>query len=151
MDARRGHRSYLTTVISGNRSSFESPPGRRQRSWNALKSAYHAFSGLLWIVPRTPSLQLGIAAALLVTALGLVLRLQFTEIALIVLVGTVLLAAEALNTSIEMLCDHLHPQKHPAIGKVKDVAASATALTEVGGAVVLALTLGPHLWHLLFG
>ncbi|GAC1657566.1 MAG: hypothetical protein NVS9B1_15630 [Candidatus Dormibacteraceae bacterium] len=126
-----------------------SRPGRR--SWSALKSAYHAYSGLFWIVPRTPSLQLGIAGVLVVAGLGLLLRLAPTEIALIVMVGTVLLAVEALNTSVEMLCDHLHPQRHPAIGKVKDVAAGATAITEVGGVVVLVLVLGPHLWRLVAG
>ena len=83
--------------------------------------------------------------------LGLLLRLATIEIAVVVLVGTLLLAVEALNTSVEMLCDHVHPEVHPMIGKVKDVAAGATAITEVGGGIVLALVLGPHAWRLIAG
>lgn len=135
-------------MISRRRSPSEPLERHRTSSWNALRSAHHAYSGLFWIVPRTPSLQLGVTAVLIVAGLGVALRLAFTEIALLVLVGTVLLAAEALNTSIEMLCDHLHPQRHPAIGKVKDVAAGATAIAEVGGAVALMLILGSHLWRI---
>ena len=86
-----------------------------------------------------------------VTALGFALGLATIEIAALVLVGTVLLAVEALNTSVEMLCDHVHPEIHPTIGKVKDVAAGATAIIEVGGGVVLALVLGPHVWRLIAG
>lgn len=76
--------------------------------------------------------------------LGAVLRFSLVEIALLVLAGTTLLAVETLNTAIEMLCDHVQPGSHPAIGKVKDVAAGATAFCEIGGAVVLLLVLGSH-------
>lgn len=138
-------------MLSSNRSRTRPQSHRAGRSWSALKSAYHAYSGLFWIVPRTPSLQLGIAAVVAVTALGFALGLATIEIAVLVLVGTVLLAVEALNTSVEMLCDHVHPEIHPTIGKVKDVAAGATAIIEVGGGVVLALVLGPHVWRLIAG
>ena len=138
-------------MLSRNRSTTRPRRHRSGGSWNALKSAYHAYSGLFWIVPRTPSLQLGIAAVVGVTALGLALRLAAVEIAVLVLFGTLLLAVEALNTSVEMLCDHVHPGIHPTIGKVKDVAAGATAITEVGGAIVFLLVVGPHAWRLIAG
>ena len=121
--------------------------GRRQRSWSALRSGYHAVSGLLWVAPRTPSLKLGIGVVAALVAIGLVLRLSAIEIALIVVMGVMLLAVETLNTSIEMLCDALHPEVNPAIGKVKDVAAGATVLTEIGVALVVALVLVAHFWH----
>jgi diacylglycerol kinase (ATP) len=136
-------------VIPRGRADPKVPEGGGRSSWNAVKSAYHAYSGLLWIVPRTPSLQLGVAAVLVVAVIGLALRLPFAEVGVLVLVGTLLLAVEALNTSVEMLCDHLHPQHHPAIGKVKDVAAGATAITEIGGGLAVALILGPHLWGMV--
>jgi diacylglycerol kinase (ATP) len=35
------------------------------------------------------------------------------------------LAVEILNTAVEALADHLHPEQHPAIKTVKDCAAGA--------------------------
>lgn len=118
---------------------------RRQRThrWNALASAYHAFSGLLWVAPRTPSLQLGVGVVVLLAVVGIVLRFSSVEIAILILVGTLLLAVETLNTSLEMLCDHVEPKRNETIGKIKDVAAGATGVTEIGGLIAVAILL----WH----
>jgi diacylglycerol kinase len=115
------------------------------RPWNLLASAYHAYSGLLWVAPRTPSLKLGIVLVLAVVGLGFALRFTLLEIGLLVLSGTLLLAVETLNTALEILCDSIHPDPDPTIGRVKDVAAGATALCEIGGGIVLLLVLIPHL------
>jgi len=117
---------------------------RRKRPWNLLASAYHAYSGLLWVAPRTPSLKLGIAIVLVVVGLGFALRFTLLEIGLLVLSGTVLLAVETLNTAIEILCDAVHPDPDPKIGRVKDVTAGASAFCEIGGGIVLLLVLAPH-------
>jgi diacylglycerol kinase len=37
----------------------------------------------------------------------------------------------------------------PKIGKIKDVAAGATAVTEIGGAIVVVILLWPHIWAAL--
>ena len=66
-------------------------------------------------------------------------------VALLVLLGALLLAVETLNSAIEMLCDYVQPQRDPKIGKIKDVAAGATAVTEIGAAVVVAVLIWPHL------
>lgn len=118
----------------------------RTGSWNVFKSGYHAFSGLMWVTPRTPSIRLGIVVVILLAAGGFLLRFTSVEIAMLVLVGTLLLAVETLNTAIEMVCDFVEPKHDPKIGKIKDVAAGATAITEIGGAVVVAVLLWPHIW-----
>jgi|SRR3989344_369599 len=46
---------------------------------------------------------------------------------LLLVIGTVL-AVEALNTALEELCDHVTPEQHPHIGKVKDLGSGATLL-----------------------
>lgn len=115
-------------------------------SWNVLRSGFHAFSGLMWVTPRTPSLRLGIVVVIALAVGGVLLRFTGVEIALLVLVGTVLLAVETVNTAIEMLCDLVQPLRDPKIGKIKDVAAGATAVTEIGAAIVVGVLLWPHLW-----
>jgi diacylglycerol kinase (ATP) len=100
----------------------------------------------MWVAPRTPSLRLGIVVVVALAVFGVLLRVSAPEIAILVLVGTLLLAVETLNTAIEMLCDFVQPSHDPRIGKIKDVAAGATAVTEIGGALVVLILLWPHVW-----
>lgn len=99
----------------------------------------------MWVTPRTPSLRLGIVVVIALAAVGALLRFTNAEIALLVLLGTVLLAVETINTAIEMLCDVVQPSHDPKIGRIKDVAAGATAVTEIGGAIMVGVLLWPHL------
>jgi len=39
---------------------------------------------------------------------------------------------EMLNSAIESLADHLHPEHHPKIGKVKDLACGAVIVSSFG-------------------
>lgn len=138
-----------TIDVVGGKVTKRAETPSRSGSWNVLRSGFHAFSGLMWVTPRTPSLRLGIVVVIALAAGGFLLRFTSVEIALLVLVGTLLLAVETLNTSIEMLCDLVQPLRDPKIGKIKDVAAGATAVTEIGGAIVVAILLWPHLWAAL--
>jgi undecaprenol kinase len=45
-------------------------------------------------------------------------------------VGLVLVA-ELFNTALEVLADHLHPEQHPEIRAVKDIAAAAVLVSSV--------------------
>jgi diacylglycerol kinase len=117
-------------------------PGRSP--WNVFRSARDAASGLLWAVRSARSLQLGFAVVIVLLAIGVALRASPVELAVMVLGGTLLLAVETLNTAIETLCDYLHPNPDPRIGRVKDVAAAASLVCELGGLAVLLLILVPH-------
>lgn len=131
-------------TVELGRTNPRAGPHRRAPSWNVLRSGYHAFSGLMWVTPRSPSLRLGIVVVILLAVLGVLLRFSSVEIGILVVVGTLLLAVETLNTAIEMLCDYVQSATDPRIGKIKDVAAGATAVTEIGGAVVVVVLLWPH-------
>lgn len=80
--------------------------------------------------------------------LGLFTLLAFAVIrpaalwwALIVLCVALVLAAELLNSAVEALTDHLHPELHPVIGKVKDMLAGMVLVISVGAAVVAMIAL----------
>ena len=77
----------------------------------------------------------GIGAILLSYFLGL----DRTEwVCIIIMIGLVL-TAETFNSAIEKLADHLHPQYHPKIGLVKDLAAGAVLIISITAAVVGAI------------
>ncbi len=65
--------------------------------------------------------------------------------ALVLLVSSGVIAAELINTAIERLADHLHPQSHLQIRIVKDCAAAAV-LVLAGGALCVGAALALSLW-----
>lgn len=64
--------------------------------------------------------------------------------ALVLLASSAVLSAELLNTALEHLVDHLHPDVHPQIRIVKDCAAAGVFLA-VLGAVAVGIALAVHL------
>ena len=56
---------------------------------------------------------------------------------LLLVLSIVLLAFEALNTAIEMLCDHITPGYDVIIKRVKDVAASALLIISLAYLITL--------------
>ncbi len=50
-------------------------------------------------------------------------------------VGLVLMA-ELFNTAVEVLADHLHPEQHPEIRAVKDIAAGAVLISSIFAVLV---------------
>lgn len=69
------------------------------------------------------------------------------ELACLLLAMGLVTGAEAMNTAVEKLCDHVCREKNPEIGRVKDLAAGAVLLCAIfaaltGGAVLLR----PEMW-----
>lgn len=124
-------------------------PTQAENRWSLVRSARDAYRGLGYAFWHTRSLQLGVAITVVALVIGWLLRLPLVELVLILMGGTMVLAAETLNTAIEMLCDFVHSGTDPRIGRIKDVAAGATAWTEVGGAVGLVALYAVQIWHLL--
>jgi diacylglycerol kinase (ATP) len=91
---------------------------------------------------RSLRLQLGALAAVVVALLALHPGALWWALAL--LAGAGVLAAELLNTAIERLADHLHPEVHPGIRVAKDCAAAGVLLAALG-ALAVAVALAVHL------
>ncbi len=70
--------------------------------------------------------------------LGIYYKLNHTEWAIIIFATALVWVSEMMNTALEVLLDHLHPEQHPAIGKAKDIAAGSV-LVAAGFAVVVGL------------
>jgi diacylglycerol kinase (ATP) len=60
--------------------------------------------------------------------------------ALCVLSAALVLAAELVNTALEVLIDHLHPERHERIRVAKDCAAAAVLVLSVAAAIVGCMT-----------
>lgn len=84
---------------------------------------------------------LALAAAL---ALAL-LRPPLVWVALCTLSASAVLALELVNTALERLIDHVHPDAHDAVRIAKDCAAGAVLIASIAALAVGALTLAAGL------
>lgn len=76
-------------------------------------------------------------------ALACLIPMSAGERALIIGLGFVLLAAELMNTAVEVVVDMLSDSPHPLAGKAKDCASAAVALTAIAaGAAWLVVLVG---------
>jgi diacylglycerol kinase (ATP) len=87
---------------------------------------------------RERSFRTQVVAGGLVLLVLLVLRPPPVWWALVILVVAMVLALELFNAALETLIDHLHPDRHPEVKIVKDMAAGSVLLVCLG-AVVLAI------------
>ena len=103
-----------------------------------LKSFTFAFAGLKNLLLEEHNAYLHVAATFLVIATGFYFRISSTEwTAILLCIGSVF-SFELINTSIEALADHITPEKHDNIKRVKDLAA-ASVLVSALVAVVIAM------------
>lgn len=103
-----------------------------------------ALAGLWHAVRAENSVKIQLGVFILVLLALLVLRPSPVWWALVMLASSGVMAAELLNTAVEHLADHLHPEVHPSIRIVKDCAAAAV-LIAVLGAVAVGVALVAHL------
>jgi diacylglycerol kinase (ATP) len=87
-------------------------------------------------------------AALLVIALPVSLFIATNVWIWAALIGSLLLllAAEFLNTAIERLCNHLHPEKHEAIKVTKDLASAGVFCVIALAALIWIAALVARFW-----
>ena len=74
--------------------------------------------------------------AAVAVALGVVLKINPAEWALITVVIGLVLSLELLNTAGEKLIDILSPEHDPRYGRIKDILAGAVLVASVAAAVV---------------
>jgi diacylglycerol kinase (ATP) len=97
-----------------------------------------ALAGLAHAFRRERSLRIQGLALFAVAAALLILRPAPIWWALMILTCSGVIAAELINTAIETLADHLHPELHPQIRIVKDCAAAAVLILSLGAVLVAA-------------
>lgn len=97
-----------------------------------------AFSGIFTTIKEENSFKTQLLAFIFVLVLLFTVQPKPIWWALLILTCGLVLVAELINTALEALMDHIHPDIHPNIKKSKDAAAGAVlvmSLTSLGMAV----------------
>ncbi len=95
-----------------------------------LRSFIYAGSGLRLLM-HEHNAWIHLAATIGVVVVGLLVRLPLTHWAIVTLAIGGVWIAEAINTCIERLCDHVTPEQHAEIGRIKDISAAAVVLAAI--------------------
>ena len=90
-----------------------------------------ALNGLQLTFRRERSFRTQLLGALAVLVLLVVTRPAPLWWAVLILTAGFVLVTELLNSALETLIDHLHPEQHPEIGAVKDMAAGAVLVSSL--------------------
>lgn len=109
----------------------------------------YAFAGLQAAWQTEKSLRTHAAATAGVMLVLLITRAPAMWWAVMALTIGLVVATELINTALETLADHLHPQRHEAIRVTKDIAAAAVLVSSMVALLVAAAFVVDQVWPML--
>lgn len=101
-----------------------------------VKSFVHAFHGIGVLIKNEHNARIHSFATFCVLVAGIFFHLSSSEWIVVIIVTSMVWAAEAVNSAIEALCDLVSPGYHELIKKAKDLAAGAVLLVAIAAAMV---------------
>lgn len=114
-----------------------------------LKSFEFALSGLRGILQQERNFKIQLVIGIFAVILGFVLNLSLAEWLDLVIVISLVLVFELINTAIEEIVDLISPQLQDKAKIAKDVAAGTVLVAALGSVVVGALLFIPKIVSLL--
>jgi diacylglycerol kinase (ATP) len=99
------------------------------------RSFHHAFEGIMYATRTQPNMRVHLVIAALVLSATLVLRLERSYVIATVVLVTLVLSLELVNTAVEAIVDLLTVAHHPLAKTAKDAAAGAVLIAAVGAAI----------------
>jgi diacylglycerol kinase len=100
-----------------------------------IKSFGYALTGLYELLRSEPNTRIHLLATVCALVAGILLRISKSEWCVILIVIALVWAAEAFNTVIEKLTDHLFPEYHETARFAKDIAAGAVLVCAIAALV----------------
>ena len=104
-----------------------------------------AFRGITALLKSEVHARIHLAATVVVIAVGWWFGITAGEWIAVVLAIGLVWVAEALNTAIEYVADLAHPDEHPEVKKLKDLAAAAVLFASIAALVVGLIVFLPRL------
>lgn len=90
-----------------------------------IRGGGYAIKGAWILIKSEPSIQVQVVISLMVVFAGIYFEITPIEWMFQTFAIGLVLSAEGLNSAIEGVADFMHPDFHPKIGYIKDVAAGA--------------------------
>ena len=106
------------------------------KNHNFLKRLGYAWQGIKTSWQTEKSFRTHISASVFVFIILLMTRPAAIWWAILLMACGLVLSLELLNTAIEKLVDHLHPEIHPTLKIVKDTLAGAVLIVSIVSLIV---------------
>lgn len=100
-----------------------------------------ALNGMVYALRNEANMRRHVVLGMGTILLFAVIQVAFLWWALIILCIGLILASELINSALEALIDHLHPELHPSIGQVKDMLAAMVLVLSISAGAVGVLAL----------
>ncbi len=110
-----------------------------------IKSFQYAFKGLSYVFRNESNMQVHVIAAIVVVLAGFFFQISRLEWVAVVGAISLVMTAEAINTSIEAIVDLVSPKQHELAGRAKDVAAGAVTISAIGAVIIGVLIFLPKI------
>ena len=117
---------------------------------NRFQAFIHAFRGIVICLTREAHSRFHLCAAAVVIALATFLHASIDDWCWFVMCIGLVLAFEAINTSIERLADRVSEEYHDLIHDAKDLAAGAVLLVSIASVIIGALRICPLVVRVIF-
>ena len=115
-----------------------------------IRSFSYAFKGLFELVKSEPNARIHLVATIAAVSAGIFLRISNAEWCIVLIVIAFVWAAEAINTVIEKLADHLFPEYHETARIAKDIAAGAVLVCAIVALICGLIVFLPKLVSIVF-
>lgn len=114
-----------------------------------IQSFRNAFSGVKFVLQSERNFRIHLLVFVCVVLLAVYFEITKNEWLILLITSFVVFSIEAINTSIEQLCDFVSKEHHPQIGIVKDVAAGAVVITAIGACIIGVVVFAPYIFQML--
>lgn len=101
-----------------------------------IKSFQWAINGLQIVWQQETNFRIEFSVSFVAVIAGVILKFAALEWIVLIMCVTAVLAAEAVNTAVENICDRIEPGHDTLIGKIKDIMAGFVLIVVVGASSV---------------
>lgn len=113
-----------------------------------IKSFGYAFRGIVYALGEQ-NMWVHVLATVVVISAGFYFEISATEWLVLLLICALVMALEMVNSALEALADAVHKEKHPLVGKAKDMAAGAVLLAALFAIAIAGIIFGNRLIEIL--
>jgi diacylglycerol kinase len=111
-----------------------------------IKSFRYAFRGMWYVTKSEQNIRLHLLASVMVIILMVVFQVALWQAVILVLVMSLVLTLELINTIFEKMVDVLQPRIHFYVEVIKDIMAAAVLVSSIGAVIIGILIFAPYFW-----
>lgn len=116
-----------------------------------LKSIKVALEGLIDALRHERNFRIQIVVFIFVIVAGFLFQINKIEWIIVLICAAIVLSIEILNSAIEKLCNHVTPEIHPLIKKIKDFSGAAVLVGTIISVIIGVIIFLPKIIVLLSG